>query len=160
MVWRWRDEAGGGGGGADGPADAEAARRARLRREGLIRGAVGLVAAALLALWKPLFAVVVAAIALTVLLMALASPTGAYAKLSGWVERFAHGVGMAVTWVLMPVLYYLLFLPVGVARRTFGKLRFETRPAPDQPTYWVEPPAGRRWGRGGAHGVAPYRRQF
>jgi len=139
------------------PTDPAAAGRARrLRREGAVRGAVGLAAAALLALWKPPFAAVVAAIALVVLALALASPLGAYARLSGWIERFGHGVGTAVTWTLMPLLFYGLFLPVGLALRAGGKLRLTRSPDPSRPSYWSEPPDGQGWGGGPER----YRKQF
>ena len=127
-----------------GPAAVGRARR--LRREGVVRGAVGLVAAALLALWKPPFAAVVAAIALVVLALAIASPLGAYGRLSGWIERFARGVGTAVTWILMPLLFYGLFLPVGLLLRAGGKLRLTRAPDPARPSYWTEPAEGRGWG--------------
>jgi hypothetical protein len=121
-----------------------------------VRGVVGLVVAALLALWKPLFAAVVAAIALLLLAIALATP-GAYARIAAGLERFGHWVGRAMTWLLMPLLYYLLFFPVGLVLRTTGKLRVTRRPEPARTTYWDAPEPGQAWGEGGA---ASYRRQF
>lgn len=130
--------------------------RRRLRVQGAVRAAVGLLAAALLALWKPVFAVVVAAIALVLLLVALAAP-GAYARIAAGLERFGHWVGTALTWLLMPLLFVLLFLPVGLALRAAGKLRVTFGPEPGRASYWETPEAGQRWGGGGA---ASYRRQF
>lgn len=140
-----------------GAAAAEAARRrGHLRRQGAVRAAVGLAIAALLALWKPLFAAVVAAIALVFLLVALAAP-GAYARIAAGLERFGHGVGRAVTWLLMPLLYWALFFPVGLALRAAGKLRLTRGPEPARASYWDAPQGGQGWGEGGA---ASYRRQF
>lgn len=138
------------------PPDPASGRARQLRREGALRGAVGLTAAALISLWKPQFALVVASIALLVLLLALASPLGAYARLSGWIERFARGVGTAMTWLLMPLIFYGLFLPVGALLRARGKLRLTRSPDPARPTYWSEPPAGQGWGGGPER----YRKQF
>jgi hypothetical protein len=137
-------------------AEEAARRRARLRREGAVRAAIGLVVAALLALWKPLFAAVVAAIALVLLLVALAAPA-AYAKISGGLERFGHWVGRAVTWLLMPLLFVLLFLPVGLVLRAAGKLRITRGPDPSRASYWDVPEPGQGWGDAGADS---YRRQF
>jgi hypothetical protein len=137
-------------------AEAAAQRRRRLRRQAAVRAAVGLAIAALLALWKPLFAAVVAAIALALLAVALAAP-GAYGRIAAGLERFGHWVGRAVTWLLMPLLFYLLFLPVGLALRAAGKLRITRGPDPSRATYWDTPEPGQRWGGGGA---ASYRRQF
>lgn len=136
---------------------AEAARRHRhLRRQGAVRAVIGLVIAALLALWKPILAAVVAAIALAFLLVALAAP-GAYARIAAGLERFGHWVGRAMTWLLMPLLYYLLFFPVGLALRTAGKLRLTRGRDPARGTYWDAAEPGQGWGEGGA---ATYRRQF
>lgn len=131
-------------------------RRAHLRRQGAVRAAIGLAIAALLALWKPLFAAVVAAIALVFLLVALTAP-GAYARIAAGLERFGHWVGRALTWLLMPLLYVLLFFPVGLALRAAGKLRLTRGPEPARASYWDAPEPGQGWGESGAVG---YRRQF
>lgn len=131
-------------------------RRRHLRRQGAVRAAIGLAIAALLALWKPLFAAVVAAIALVFLVIALAAPS-ASARIAAGLERFGYWVGRAVTWLLMPLLYYLLFAPVGLALRAAGKLRLTRGPERARATYWDAPESGQGWGEGGA---ASYRRQF
>jgi hypothetical protein len=152
-VWPWR---------AASAADPEAHRRraAAARRGAAWRAAAGLAVAAALAFWKPWLAVVVAAVSLLVLALALASPLGAHARLEGALARFAHGVGMAVTWLLMPLLYYLLFLPVGVALRAAGKLRLTRRPDPRAATYWTAPHGAGRQDRWQGEGPERYRRQF
>lgn len=153
-VWRWRDETG--------PDSARgsvhAARSAR--RQGAIRAGIGLVAAALIyLLWNPVAAAVVAGIAGLLLVLALASPLGAYAWIDRWVARFAHGVGLAVTWLLMPVLYYLVFLPVGLVLRSRGRLRLVRSLDPEAASYWIVRAEDRR--DGDEHGtVHDYGRQF
>lgn len=121
-----------------------------------MRSAVGLAIAALLALWKPLFAAVVAAIALVLLAVALAAPA-AYGRIAAGLERFGHWVGRAMTWLLMPLLFYGLFLPVGLALRAAGKLRITRGADPARATYWEAPEPGQGWG---GRGAESYRRQF
>lgn len=145
----------------------------RARRGAGWRTLVGLAIAALLLLWKPWLAAVVAVISLLVLALALASPLGLYARFEHGLARLAHGVGMAVTWILMPVLYLLLFLPVGLLLRTAGKLRVTRHPDPGATTYWHAPHRGGGEGTGDGDvngdggrtrwqgsGLARYRRQF
>jgi hypothetical protein len=149
-VWPWRRQ----------PEEVPRRRAAVARRRGAVQAAVGLLAASLLALWKPVLGTVVAAVALVVLTLALASPLAGFARLERLIERFAHLVGLAVTWLLMPLIFVLVFLPVGLVLRR-GRLRFTGNPDPALPTYWQrpggEPAAGGGWQRGG---LASYRRQF
>jgi hypothetical protein len=100
---------------------------------------------------------VIAAIAVVVALSALASPLGAYKTLSRWLDRFAHAVGAAVTWVLMTVLFYLVFLPAGLLLRrklaiTLGNDRSADRRLP---TYWIATEERER-----ARSPESYRKQF
>lgn len=132
VVWPWRrveEERAG---------EEERARRSA-RRQGGLRGLVGLLAGGLVwCLWGPVPAAVVAAVALTLAALALASPTGAYRRLDRWMMRFARGVGWLVTWILMPLLYWLTFLPLGAFLRLRGTLRLERWPQPERASYWVE----------------------
>jgi hypothetical protein len=153
VAWPWREAAG----------DRSGDRRRRAgaaRRGAAVRAVVGLAVAAALAFWKPWLAVVVAAVSLLVLALALASPLGAYARFEHALGRFAHGVGTVVTWLLMPPLYYLLFLPVGLLLRGGGKLRLTRGADPEAATYWTAPPGTGRGARWQGDGAARYRRQF
>jgi hypothetical protein len=152
-VWPWRD-----GGGDRVAADDGAARRTAARRRGAVRAAVGLLVAVALAFWKPVLGAVVAAVSLAILLLALTSPLGGYARLERGLERFAHGVGTAVTWLLMPLLFYLLFFPVGLLLRSAGNLRLSRRPERRLESYWWRPEAPRAGWQG--RDVGRYRRQF
>ncbi len=129
-VWRWRPDP-----------ERRARRIAREAREGrirgLIQGLVGLLAAFALYLWfSPVAAGMVAAIALTITLIALVSPRGAFARLTHWVGRFAYGVGLVVTWICLPILFFLVFLPLGLTLRIRGRLRLTHGPEPERQTYW------------------------
>ncbi len=130
LVWNWR------------AADAGGARKeaAAARRQGAIGGAVGLAAAAALGLLlhRTGLAVAVAAVAVAVALLALAAPLTLYRRLRGALDRLGSWVGAAVTWLLMTVLFYLLFLPVGLILRATGKLAFTRFADPALETYWTK----------------------
>lgn len=131
-VWPWREA----GEGED--TGAVRARARRARRQGAIRALVGLVAAAVIyRYWSPVAAAVVASIATIVLLLALVSPLGAYRRLDGWIAKLAYAIGLAVTWLLMPLLYYLVFFPVGLLLRARGRLRLTRRLEPRAHSYWT-----------------------
>ena len=158
-VWPWREATV-----ADGDRESELAARAA-RRQGAIRGGVGLVAAALIhVLWSPVAAAVVAGIATLLLIPALVSPLGVYARIDRWIAKFAHGVGLAVTWLLMPLLYYLVFLPVGWVLRARRRLRLVRSLDPEAASYWIVRAEDRQAEEKGATGrrdiVHDYRRQF
>ena len=144
-VWQWRTTADPG---------AAASRVRHARRRGLVQGAIGLVAATVVYLvWETPFAWVIAGIAATIALLALVSPLGAYAAVERGLATFGRWVGTAVTWILMPLLYWLLFLPVGLllrARRRLGVTRGFDRTLPS----YLRPAAKR------PDGVAPYEKQF
>jgi hypothetical protein len=145
--WSW--------GGA--PADARAAERAgaaRARRRGVLQGGAGLAVAAVLWLaWRTPLAWVVAAVALALALLAAAAPLTAYARVSRALETFGRWVGTAVTWLLMGLLFYGLFLPVGLVLRARRSLRLTTGFDPQAPSYWKRPAA-----RSG--GAERYQKQF
>ena len=152
VAWNWRDRA----------ANAEAAhaREEKANRvKGLIGGAIGLAVAALLyfVFHKVRTAEVIAAIAVLIALTALASPLGAYKTLSRWLDRFAHAVGAAVTWVLMTVLFYVVFLPAGLLlRRKLAITLGNDRGAGKRlPTYWIATEERER-----ARSPESYRKQF
>ena len=148
VAWNWRDRAA--------RADAARAREAASNRtRGLIGGAVGLAVAALLyfVFHKVRTAEAIAVVAILVALTALASPLGAYKTLSRWLDRFAHAVGSAVTWVLMTVLFYLVFLPAGLILRR--KLAITKGADRRLPTYWIATEERER-----ARTPESYRKQF
>lgn len=148
VVWDWRA--------AGDAAGAQVERRrqaAAARRGGLLRAAVGAVIGALVWLWKPVLGAVVLAITVALLVVALASPLGAHRAVTAALGRFGHAVGLAVTWVLMTLIFYLLFFPVGRARRALGRCGLTFGAERGRASYW-EPAA---WERVKAES---YRRQF
>jgi uncharacterized membrane protein len=128
VAWDWRR--------TGGNEDTEIKKNAAARKRGLTGGAVGLViAAAVYHWWRPNLAYVIAGISVTLALLALAAPV-AYRKVAGLLDRFGYAVGMTVTWVLMTVLYYILFLPVGLLLRAQKKLAVTQHPDRRLPSYW------------------------
>jgi hypothetical protein len=145
VAWSWRR--------AGGNQDTEMKKNAAARRRGLIGGAVGLlVAAAVYSFWRPNPAYVIAGVSVALALLALAAPA-AYLKVAGLLDRFAHAVGMAVTWVFMTLLYYALFFPVGLLLRARKKLAIVQHPDRSLPSYWSST-EGKPWT------AESYRRQF
>jgi hypothetical protein len=148
VVWDWRRSA------AQPEAD-RAREAAAARRRGAIGGLVGLSIAA--AVWflfdRPVAAAVIAGITLLLTLIAFLAPLTLYRRISRGLEVFAYWVGSGLTWVLMTLLYYLLFLPVGLVLRARHKLGITRTADPKAPTYWTDTAARPR---------APesYRRQF
>ena len=132
VAWSWRERAAGG-------AEARAREAAANRRKGLIGGLIGLSAAAAVYffLHKPFAAGVIGTIAVLIAVIALAFPLTAYKVLARALDRFAHAVGSAVTWALMTILFYLVFLPIGALMRARGKLAISRGADRRLPTYWT-----------------------
>jgi len=132
MVWQWRSAP---------AADDRVKAAAAARRKGLLGGAIGLAVATALWFWKPGMSKWVAGIAVATTLLALVSPLGGFRRLTHALEVFARGVGLALTWLLMGVAYYLLFLPVGLLLRALGKLHITRGADARRTSYWQEPTA-------------------
>ncbi len=134
VAWQWRRAR------AADAGEVQAKAAAAARRKGLLGGAIGLLAASALYFWldKPRAAAVVAAIALLTTLLALVSPLGGFHRLQLALAAFARGVGVAMTWLLIGLAYYLLFLPVGLLLRATGKLRLTRGLDAARSSYWQE----------------------
>jgi uncharacterized membrane protein len=147
VVWSWR--------GGDNEEHARAREAAAARQRGLLGGLIGLSLAAVFFFFlkRPVAASVIAAVALLFTLLALLAPLTAYKALTRALDRFGRVVATAVTWLLLTVLYFLLFLPLGWFLRLRGKLRVTRDFEPRRPSYWVS-----RENRTGT--PDSYRRQF
>jgi len=127
-IWNWRA----------GKSDQTGAQAAHARREGLLRAAIGLaVAAAVWLVWKAPIAPVIGGVSAAVGLLALLSPLGAYRLINRAIAALGRGIATGVTWLLMPIVYYLLFLPVGVLLRARGRLRMKGGPEKGLASYWI-----------------------
>jgi formate-dependent nitrite reductase membrane component NrfD len=149
VAWCWRDRTG-----VAAP-DARAREARSLRIRGVVGGAVGLAFAALLYFvgHKVRSAEVVAGIAIVLALLALAAPLTVFKRINHALEVFAWGLASGVTWVLMTILFYLVFLPIGVVLRAGKKLGITKGADRRLPSYWI-PTEGRETP------LESYRRQF
>ena len=147
VIWPWRTAS------DSGDAGAGAVRSAR--RRGLVGLAVGLTVAGILWLVfaRPVAAVVVAGVGLALTVIALLWPLTLHRSITRALDRFARAVASGVTWVLMTLLFYLVFLPLGLVLRAAGKLGITRGSDPARSSYW-EAAAGRE------PTLDSYRRQF
>src|SRR5258706_4818370 len=132
VAWSWRDRAA--------KATDSVAREARsLRIRGVVGGAVGLAFAALLYFvgHKVRTAEVVAGIAIVLALLAVAAPLTGFKKVNHVLEVFARGVATGVTWILMTILFYVVFLPIGLVLRAGHKLGITKGADRRLPSYWI-----------------------
>lgn len=149
-VWRWRE--------AEAEAQARAGAAARdATRLGLFQGAVAIAVAMVLrwAFHRPVMAGVLVVLGTSTALLAVASPSRGYAALLRAIRVVGDGLGSAVRWLLMPLVFYGLFLPFGWWRRLTGKAQRTVPRSPDRAveSYWKPSLAP-------APGAEPYRRQF
>jgi hypothetical protein len=131
VVWRWS--------GGETEPQKRAREAAAARKRGLLGGVIGLAVAAVFyfLLKRQEAAAVIASIALLFTLLALLAPLTAYKSVTRALDRFAHVLGMAVTWLLLTLMYFLFFLPLGWFLRTRGKLAITRSFDPRLPSYWT-----------------------
>ncbi len=148
VVWQWRRDPL-----AEAGARAAAVRAARVR--GAIQGGVGLVVALLAAFvfHRTTLASVIASLSALVTLLAMVSPLGAFRRLTEAVETLGRWIGLGVTWILMPMIFFLFFLPVGLYLRSRGKTGITQGAEAKLPTYWISTEAD-------PAGPETYERQF
>lgn len=148
VSWRWREK-------RSGDPAASVRQAAAARKQGLIGLAVGGTVALLFAFVfdRPKMALIVAAVAFLLAAIAFLFPLTLHKKIAAGLGRFGYWFGTAVTWILMTVLYYLLFLPFGFFLKAGKKLRIVRRPDPAVTSYWTPT-------EGPAPSLEAYRRQF
>lgn len=131
VIWQWRESGRGRSGGPN--------RAAHARREGAIRALVGAVlGTGVFFLGHPTLATVVWSIAGFTLVAALVSPLGVY----GWIQRgigaLAHGVGLLMSWLLLPIFFFGFCMVFGLLARRGRNDRLERWFDDGAPTYWKE----------------------
>ncbi|MDQ3035266.1 MAG: hypothetical protein M3Y87_22860 [Myxococcota bacterium] len=127
-IWSWRDR------------DAlERARLKALRRGGVLRAVVAVIAASVLAFFeRPIMASIAIGIGLLTLVLALVSPGGAYASLSRGVDRVGALIGAILTYVLLTPVFFLFFLPFGMLMRRGARDRLRRRFERERASYWTK----------------------
>ena len=143
-IWDWRGER----------SQTPEARPSRPRLRGTLQALVGAgVGTLIFAFVSRIAGTVVMSIATLILLSALLSPTGLYAGIERLFAALGRRIGTGLTWVVLPLLFYLVFLPFGMlfrrGRRDPMKRFYET----DAESYW----SPRRVGRSGS---ASHTRQY
>jgi hypothetical protein len=96
-------------------------------------------------------ALLFAALAVAVGPLGLVKPEAIRWVFVGWMV-LAFPIGWAVSRVVLGVLFYGVFTPIGLVFRLLGRDPLDRRPRPDQPTYWAPKPA--------AAGARSYFQQF
>lgn len=129
-IWRWQEVK------ATHGTDSRA-----LRIHGTLRAAIALAVACLL--WftgHRTMASVVAGIACAMWLIALLSPHDLYARLTGALDAFARGVGIALTWVLLVPVYFLIITPFGLLMRHGARDPLHRTWSAQTPSFWTDRP--------------------
>jgi len=102
----------------------------------LVHVAVGLLIAGTLFLCGNRIAgLAVAAIASLLLVLAFAAPH-THARILGAFAACGRGVSTALTWTLMPLLFYLCFTPLRLLLRLAGKDILDRKPRGKDESYW------------------------
>lgn len=132
VVWDWRAP-------DDSPDRAAAARKA-----GVIRALVaGVAGGAFFFFGRVTMASVVWSLGGLTLLLALASPLGAYAALDRAVARLGQLIGTGLTWILLAPVYYLFFAPFGLLFKRGRKDPMKRALSKDAESYWEARPESR-----------------
>jgi ABC-type uncharacterized transport system permease subunit len=110
---------------------------AELRRFGLALGA-GLSVLGSILLWRDKSAAPwILAVAATLLLIAILQPRVLW-PLEKVFARVARVVTAALTYLVLTLTFIFLVTPMGLVMRLLGKDPLALKPAPDQPSFWVE----------------------
>ena len=130
-IWNWR--------GTDRPESQSSVGRIRLR--GALQAAAGAGAGVVFfLLGARVLAAVVWTIAAGLLLSALLSPRGLYAAIDRAFRALGRGVGRALSWLLLPAIFYLVFFPFGRLFRRGRRDRMKRAFDPEADTYWLPHP--------------------
>lgn len=107
------------------------------RRRLGIQGVIGVVIGGLLLLsHHPRLGTVALTLSSTSLLLALFGPPAWIRAVHHGLELFAKAVGQATTFVVLSLVYFLFFLPVGLLSRGKATARFQRLLDPKAATYW------------------------
>lgn len=134
-IWNWRSRE---------PPDAAVVPTGPARKRGALQALVGATAGALMLFFGArVLAGIIFTIASVTLVAAIVSPTGLYAGIERAFKALGHRVGLALTWLLMGILFYLLFLPFGLLFRRGTKDPMRRFYEAGTTTYWEGRTRGR-----------------
>ncbi len=133
-IWDWRGE----------HSQTPAARSSRPRLRGTLQALAGAgVGALIFALLSRIAGTVVMSIAAVILLSALLSPAGLYAGIERLFAALGRRVGTSLTWIVLPLLFYLVFLPFGMIFRSGRRDPMKRFYEADAESYWSPRQVGR-----------------
>ncbi len=127
-IWRWQD-----------PVATHGTDSRALRIHGTLRAVIALAVACLF--WftgHRGMACVVAAIGTITWLTALLSPHKLYASLTRALDTFGRWVGIAITWVFLVPIYFLLITPFGLLMRHGSRDPLRRTWSAATPTFWTD----------------------
>ncbi len=130
VAWTWK-------GRDDAARNAEQARAAALRKKGLMQGAIGLVIAGVFyGLGHPTLASVAGGLATLTAVLAIVSPTGAFAQLEVLLGKLGGVIGSVVTWLVMLPIFLFFFVPFGLLFRRGTNDKMMRVLDPNAKSYW------------------------
>ena len=133
-IWDWRSE----------HSQTPAAQASRPRLRGTLQALVGAgIGALIFALLSRIAGTVVMSVAVVILLSALLSPAGLYAGIERLFAALGRRVGTALTWIVLPLLFYLVFLPFGMIFRSGRRDPMKRFYEADAESYWSPRQVGR-----------------
>ena len=136
-IWDWRGDS----------SQTPAARPSRTRLRGTLQALAGAgVGALIFARVSWIAGTVVMSIATLILLSALLSPAGLYAGIERLFAALGRRVGAGLTWIVLPLIFYLIFLPFGTLFRSGRRDPMKRFYEADAESYW----SPRRVGRSGS----------
>jgi hypothetical protein len=144
-VWNWRESATLGGAAAQ---VETSAIRLRGAVKALIPAAVG---SGIYLRVSALGGTIVMSIAALIFVAAMFSPTGLYAIIERGFSALTVSVGRLMSWIVLPALFYAVFVPFGKARRSGARDRLQRFRDATRASYWSD--------RTGERAASPNRRR-
>jgi hypothetical protein len=130
VAWPWRNR-------EIAERDREATHASALRKKGILQGIIGLaIGGGLYSLGHPTLATVAACLATLTLVLAIVSPTGAFASLERRLAQLGKVVGAVVTWIVMLPIFLFFFVPFGLLFRRGTSDKMQRVLDPNAKTYW------------------------
>ncbi len=130
VIWDWR---------AEETQDPQGDSAASLRVAGLLQSAAAFTVSGLFWFFGVLLVAYIAAfMGSLVLLLSLLSPTGLFAAFRRAMQGLAEKVGLMLSWILLPAIFYAFFVPFGVLFRRGKRDAMKRFYEPDVASYWVE----------------------
>lgn len=130
VIWDWR---------AEETSGQQGDSAASLRVAGLLQSAAAFGVACLFWFFDILLIAYIAAfMGSLILLLSLFSPTGLFAAFRRAMEGLAEKVGLILSWILLPAIFYAFFVPFGALFRRGKRDAMKRFFEPDAASYWVE----------------------